>query len=84
MKVLTQVSRCFWCRLGTMTRSHAPVVHVVWPRKCPAAIDGYLVTMIGKARADLFGKAFEAAIAIGNAARADNGDLQIWSSEASG
>src|SRR5664280_3758339 len=54
---------------------HAPVVHVTRPDEGPAAVHGDFVSLVGKARADLLGKALEAAIAVGNAAGTDDGDF---------
>jgi len=53
----------------------AAVVDIIGTGKRAAAIDRYLVAMVRKARADLLGKTFKAAIAIGNAAGSDDGDL---------
>ena len=55
--------------------AHAPIVHVIRLHEGSAAVDGDLVSLVGKARADLLGKTLEAAIAVGNAASADNGDF---------
>ena len=55
---------------------HAAVVDIVGAGEGAAAIDGDLVAVVGEARADLLGKALEAAVAVGNAAGADDGDLQ--------
>src|SRR5271166_3636710 len=57
--------------------THAPIVDVVRLGECPAAIDRDLMPEVGKARADLLGKALETAIAVRNAASTDNGDLHF-------
>ena len=55
--------------------AHAAVVDVVGTGEGAAAIDGDAMAVVGEARADLLGKALEAAIAIGNAAGSDDGDV---------
>ncbi len=55
--------------------AHAAVVDVVGADEGPAAVHRDLVSVVGKARADLLGKALEAAIAIGDAASTDDGDF---------
>ena len=60
---------------GNDDAAHAPVVNIVGTGEGAAAIDGNPMAMIGEARADLLGKAFEAAVAIGNAAGSDDGDV---------
>ena len=53
----------------------AMVVFVVRRGEGLAAIDRDLMSAIGKLRADFFGKLLEAAVAIGDAARTDDGNL---------
>ncbi len=55
--------------------AHAAVVDVVRAGERAAAVDGDAMAMVGEARADLLGKALEAAIAIRNAAGSDDGDV---------
>ena len=57
--------------------AHAAVVHVVRTGEGPAAIDRDAVAAVGEACADLLGKALEAAITVGNAASADDGDFHV-------
>src|SRR5580692_10321383 len=61
--------------------AYALVIHIVGSRKCSTAVDRHLVALIGKARADLLGKALKAAIAIGNAASSDDGDFHERSNQ---
>src|SRR6516162_8873778 len=60
---------------------HAPIVAVIWPGERFPAIDGDLVATVHKRRTHLLGKLFEAAVAIGNASRTDDGNLQERSPE---
>src|SRR5271157_3957321 len=62
---------------GNDDAAHAAVINVVRLGERPAAIDGDLMSAVGKARADLLGKALETTIAVGDAARANNGDLHF-------
>ena len=55
--------------------SHPAIVFVVGTNEGAAAIDGDLVAVVGKARADLLGEALKAAVAIGNAASSDDGNV---------
>ena len=51
------------------------IVDIVGTGKRAPAIDGDAMAVVGKARADLLGKALEAAIAIRNAASSDDGNV---------
>src|SRR5271165_1957026 len=62
---------------GDDDATHAAIVDVVGLGERPAAIDGDLMPEVGKARADLLGKALETAIAVRDAAGANNGDLHF-------
>jgi hypothetical protein len=65
---------------GNDDAADAAVVNVVRTGEGAAAIDRDLMAVIGEARGNLLGKAFEAAIAIGNAASSDDGDFHERSS----
>ncbi len=65
----------FLVQAGHDNAAHSAIVDVVGTSERAAAIDRDLVAVVGKARANLLGKAFEAAIAIGNAASSDDGDF---------
>ena len=62
---------------------HAAIVLIIRLGEGAAAIDGYIVAVIGEARADLLGKTLEATVAIRNAAGTDDRNLQGRSPEAS-
>jgi hypothetical protein len=53
----------------------AAVVNIVRTRKSAAAVDRHTMAAVGEARADLLGKALEAAVPIGNAASSDDSDV---------
>src|ERR1019366_1065270 len=65
----------FLMKAGNDHPAHPPVVHIIRPHEGRAAVHGDFVSLVRKARADLLGKALEAAIAVGDAASADNGDF---------
>ena len=56
--------------------AHAPVVLIFRSGERIAAVNRDIVPTISKLRADLLSKLFEATVAIGDAARADDRDLQ--------
>src|SRR5215469_16676138 len=70
----------FLMKAGENYAPHPLVVHVVRPSKRLAAIDRYLVPAVGELRTDLFGELFEATVAIGDAASADDRNFQGRSS----
>src|SRR5215831_11817951 len=59
---------------------HPPVVLIVRGCKRLAAVDRNLMPAIGELRANLFSELFEATVAIGNAASADDRNFQGRSS----
>src|SRR5208337_1376059 len=62
---------------GDNDAPHAAIVDVVGLGERPAAIDRDPMSAVGQARADLLGEALETAIAVRDAASADNGDLHF-------
>ncbi len=60
---------------GDDNAADAAIVNVVGVGECAAAINGDAVAVVGQTRGNLLGEAFEAAVAIGDAASSDDGDV---------